>query len=141
MQLVLAMVLGGLVGLERELKRKAAGLRTFAMVSLGACLFSIISVYGFGFIGKDFAGYDPSRIVSQIVVGVGFLGGGAIFLKGDDVSGMTTAAGIWISAAIGTAVGLGMPGIAVFTTFISIFILAILRRFETYLKKHHIKDG
>src|SRR3989338_8319461 len=117
-QLILAMVLGGLVGLERELKRKVAGLRTFAMESLGACLFRILSVYGFEFIGKNYAGYDPSRIISQIVVGVGFLGGGAIFLKGEDVNGITTAAGIWISAAIGTAVGLRMYAIAVFAALI-----------------------
>ncbi len=88
-QLFLAFFLGALLGFEREWRRKAAGLRTYSLVALGACLFTVISLYGFRGVGAQ--GLDPSRIASQVVVGIGFIGAGVIFSKGDAVRGLTTA--------------------------------------------------
>lgn len=135
-QLFLAFLLGALLGFEREWRRKAAGLRTYSLVALGACLFTIISLYGFRGVGA--AGLDPSRIASQVVVGIGFIGAGVIFSKGDVVRGLTTAAGLWLSAAIGVAVGVELYAPAYFATGLGIFILAILRWSENLL--HGGKD-
>ena len=114
-QIFLAAVLGMVIGFERERMDKPAGLRTYALVSLGSALFTILSATGF----KHFegsVGYDPSRIASQIVVGIGFLGAGIIFFTKAKVRGLTTAAAVWVSAAIGMAVGLEFYSVAVFTT-------------------------
>ncbi len=101
-QLALATLLGALIGVERELARKTAGMRTFALVSLGSALFTIISQIAFvNFVGSSF---DPSRIASQVVVGIGFIGAGMIVLDKSHVRGLTTAAGLWVSAAVGMAV-------------------------------------
>lgn len=133
-QLLLAVILGAAIGLERELARKTAGMRTFALVSMGACLFSIISKYAF----KEFwgvPGFDPSRIASQVVVGIGFLGGGLIILRQDKVRGLTTAAGLWVSAAIGMAVGFSLYSIAVFATTLTILVFLLLWLIENKLVK------
>lgn len=133
-QLLLAVILGALIGLEREFQGKAAGLRTYALVSLGACLFTIVSTEGFNrFIGPT--SFDPSRIASQVVVGIGFLGAGLIFLKGDIVYGLTTAAGLWISAALGTAVGAGMYSAAILATLIVLLILTLLKSVERFIHR------
>src|SRR3989344_4048948 len=101
-QLALATLLGALIGIERELARKTAGMRTFALVSLGSALFTIISQIAFvSFVGSSF---DPSRIASQVVVGIGFIGAGMIVLDKSHVRGLTTAAGLWVSADVGMAV-------------------------------------
>src|SRR5215216_7394840 len=101
-RLLLAAVLGGAIGAERELNDQAAGLRTHMLLTIGACLFTLVSAYGFG------AGpADPSRLAAQIVTGIGFLGGGAIVRHGLTVRGLTTAASIWATASIGVAVGAG----------------------------------
>src|SRR3990172_3369786 len=102
LRLILALVLGGLIGLERETVEKPAGLRTHTLVTLGAALFTLISKEGF--FGS---GADPARIASNIVVGIGFLGAGTIWRSGVNVQGLTTAATLWTSAAIGTAAGAG----------------------------------
>lgn len=129
LQLLVAALLGGAIGLEREYWKKAAGLRTHMLVSLGACLFTILSREAFGeFIGKT--SYDPSRIAANIIIGVGFIGAGAIIHGGGKIRGITTAAGIWIAAAIGMAIGTHLYLIALFTTFIAVVILAIARRYE-----------
>jgi len=133
-QLFLAVLLGAVIGFERELAKKAAGLRTFAMISLGACLFAVISKYAF----QEFwgvPGFDPSRVASQIVVGIGFIGAGLIFIKQDRVSGLTTAASLWVSAAIGTAVGFRLYYIAVFTAVLSLVVLTFLWYLEHYVLK------
>lgn len=124
-QLLLAMLLGSLIGFERRTAGKKAGIRTFALVSLGSALFAIVSKYAF----KDFwgvPGFDPSRIASQIVVGIGFIGAGVIIVQRSSVKGLTTAAGMWVSAAIGLAVGLRMYGIAIFSTALTLVILLVL---------------
>lgn len=98
-QVVGAMLLGAMVGLERKLRYKEAGLRTHALVSSGACLFMIISKYGFG------GHYDGARVAAQIVTGIGFLGAGMIMYKKNSIQGLTTAAGVWVTAGIGMCVG------------------------------------
>src|SRR5215203_5738661 len=102
-RLLLAAVLGGAIGAERELNDQAAGLRTHMLLTIGACLFTLISAYGFG----GGLGTDPSRIAAQIVTGIGFLGGGAIVRHGLTVKGVTTAASIWATASVGVAIGAG----------------------------------
>lgn len=123
LQLIFAVLLGAMLGIEREWQAKPAGLRTYALVSLGACLFTIISIDGFRqFIGSG-ASYDPARIASQIVIGIGFIGGGSIFLKNDLVHGLTTAAGLWIAAAVGMTVGVKFYALALFAAIMTVLIL------------------
>ena len=139
-QLALAVLLGALIGLEREYQGKSAGLRTYALVSLGSCLFTVVSVVGF----EAFSGltsYDPTRIAAQVVLGIGFLGGGIIFLKGDIVYGLTTAAGLWISAALGVAVGAGLYAAAIFTTILSLTILLALKKLEHYIHRDRPEEA
>ncbi|OHA00263.1 MAG: hypothetical protein A3G49_02800 [Candidatus Sungbacteria bacterium RIFCSPLOWO2_12_FULL_41_11] len=132
------MFLGAGIGMEREVHGKAAGLRTYSLVSLGACLFTIISIYGF----REFApvGFDPSRIASQVVVGIGFIGAGLIFLRANEIQGLTTAAGLWISAAVGMSVAVKMYWISIFASFLAIFVLRVLRWFEPYFHSAHKND-
>lgn len=112
--LALAFVLTSLIGLERRAKRKSAGLRTHTLVGLGAALFMLVSKYGFtDLAGLSDVSFDPSRIAAQVVSGVGFLGGGVIFVRRDIVRGLTTAAIVWVSAAVGMACGAGLPLLAV----------------------------
>ena len=121
---VLAVVLGSLIGLEREYKKKEAGLQTYSLVGLGACLFTIICfslIDSLG--GKPGIGIDPSRIIQAIAIGIGFLGAGVIFQRPSRIEGLTTAAGLWATAAIGVAVGIGLYILAVFSTFLAIMIL------------------
>jgi len=130
-QLFLAGLLGGLVGIEREYKGKEAGFRTYTLVSLGAALFSIISTEGFvPYLGISGIDADPSRIVGQIVLGIGFLGAGLIIYRQSHVEGLTTAAGLWVTAAIGTAIGFHLYFPATFVTFLTILILAGLGKVE-----------
>jgi len=124
-QLILATVLGALIGLEREIKRKEAGLQTYSLVALGTCLFTIIFFELFNsFFGKTGISFDPSRIIMAIAIGIGFIGAGVIFRQSSGVIGLTTAAGLWATAAIGIAVGVKLYFLAIFTTFLSLFILA-----------------
>jgi len=138
-QLLLAVGLGAAIGLEREFQGKPAGLRTYALVALGACLFTIISIDGFTAFATN-GNFDPARIASNVVVGIGFLGGGLIFLKGGTVRGLTTAAGLWVSAAIGVAVGVELYWVAIFATATSLVILIILKWFEHYIHRGHVED-
>jgi putative Mg2+ transporter-C (MgtC) family protein len=125
-EMSLALVLSAAVGLEREIRQKSAGLRTYTLVGVGSALFMLISKYGFmDVITANKIVLDPSRVAAQIVSGVGFLGGGIIFVRRDAVRGLTTAAGIWLTAAIGAASGAGLLIIAVLSTAIY-FIVALL---------------
>lgn len=133
-QLVVASVLGFAIGLEREHRRKAAGMRTFALVCLGATLFTIVSVDGFRALAPESA-YDPSRIAANIVVGIGFLGAGLIFLQGNKMQGLTTAAALWVTAAIGMAVGIQMYNIAFVVTFLTLCIMWLFRFIEAYVPR------
>jgi putative Mg2+ transporter-C (MgtC) family protein len=118
-RLVLALVLASAIGIERELRQKSAGLRTYTLVGLGSALFMLISQYGFhSVLDQDHVILDPSRVTAQIVSGIGFIGAGLIFVRRDAVRGLTTAAGIWLVAAIGAAAGGDLPLLAVTTTAI-----------------------
>ncbi len=123
--LLIAAILGGIIGFEREWTGKSAGLRTYTLVALGASLFSTMSLTFEGL-----PSFDPSRILSQIVVGVGFLGAGLIIVQGGKVRGLTTAAGLWVTAAIGAAVGMRLYSIAVAGVFLTLLILWGLRKLE-----------
>ena len=128
-KLVLSLVLGASIGFERRRKGQIAGLRTFALISMGATLAMLISIY----IPQEYLGLkngDPGRIAAQVVSGVGFLGAGAIIQMKGSVRGLTTAAGIWISACIGLAVGAGMYLISIIATLLIIFILVNIERIE-----------
>jgi putative Mg2+ transporter-C (MgtC) family protein len=131
LRLLLATVLGGVVGIEREVAGHPAGLRTHISVALGAALFAAVSAYGFQHFQAVRADtnyqIDVTRVASQIVVGVGFLGGGTILKEGATVRGLTTAASLWVTAAIGTAAALGSAPLAVFTTLLLVGSLIVLR--------------
>jgi putative Mg2+ transporter-C (MgtC) family protein len=116
-QLILAVVLGGLIGLERELKKKGAGIQTYSLVSLGSCLFSLIA-FSLG----NLKIIDPSPILVAIAVGMGFIGAGAIFRGETQVFGLTTAAGLWTVAAIGLAVGAKFYSLTIFSTVLVLII-------------------
>jgi putative Mg2+ transporter-C (MgtC) family protein len=136
LRLGLALVLGAIVGFERESREHAAGMRTDALVSLGSCLFTIISAFGFmDLLGIAHIQLDPTRIASYIVAGIGFLGAGTIFLQPQTkrVRGLTTAATIWLLAAIGMACGAGLIVVAVATTIMALVVLVGLRVVERLL--------
>ena len=121
LRLAIAMLLGGVIGFEREYRAKDAGFRTHFLVALGSALFCIVSQYGFGFELKD-----SSRVAAQVVSGIGFLGAGTIIFQKNVVRGLTTAAGLWVTAAIGLACGTGMYLPAVVTTLMVLVGLEIL---------------
>ncbi|MDI6602585.1 MAG: MgtC/SapB family protein [Patescibacteria group bacterium] len=124
-QLILATFLGILIGLEREIKKKEAGLQTYSLVALGTCLFTIISFELFNsFFDKTGISFDPSRIIMAIAVGIGFIGAGVIFRQPSGIIGLTTAAGLWTTAAIGIAIGVKLYFLAILTTFFTLLILA-----------------
>lgn len=116
-ELTLALVLSSLIGLEREVRMKSAGLRTHTLVGVGAALLMLVSKYGFGdVIVQNQVVLDPSRVAAQIVSGIGFIGGGLIFVQRDMVRGLTTAAAIWLTAGVGMACGAGLPVLALYVT-------------------------
>jgi putative Mg2+ transporter-C (MgtC) family protein len=131
-ELALAFLLSALVGLEREIRQKSAGLRTYTLVGVAAALFMLISKYGFmDVLSNARVVVDPSRVAAQIVSGIGFIGGGVIFMRRDVVRGLTTAASVWLTAALGMACGAGLPVLAVATTighFIIMFAFPKLLR-------------
>ena len=130
LRIVVAAGLGGAIGIERELREREAGLRTHLLVSVGSALFTIVSAYGFdAFLksGQAVVRADPSRVAAQIVTGIGFLGAGAIIRQGLSVRGLTTAATLWVVAAIGMAVGAGYYSGAVISTVVVLFSLWPLR--------------
>ncbi len=133
-KVLFAAFLGALIGLEREVSRKVAGIRTHALVSLASALFTSISIDGLRqYIGT--AGFDPSRIISNIIVGIGFIGAGAILRRGDKVEGTTTAAGLWAVAAVGVTVGIGLYREALAVTVLIYTILQSLWLIEKKIRK------
>jgi putative Mg2+ transporter-C (MgtC) family protein len=128
LSLCVALVLGAIIGMERELSDKAAGLRTNILICVGSCLFMIVS--------KNFTGIvdaDPTRIAAQIVTGIGFIGAGAIMHQGEQVSGLTTAATIWVVSAIGMAVGVGDYSIGAATTVMTLLVQVLFPRLDAYV--------
>ena len=128
-RLLLAAALGAALGLEREYRQKPAGLRTNILIALGSSLFTILSIAIGG------RGGTPDRITAQVVTGIGFLGGGAILRSGTTVHGMTTAATIWVNAAVGVAAGAGYFAMAIVGTSITLVVLALLPPVEDYFAR------
>jgi len=133
-RLLLTLVLSGLIGLERQVHRRDAGLRTHILVALGSCLIMLTSLYVFD-IYKDQVALDPVRIAAGVVTGIGFLGAGTIIREPDGVRGLTTAASLWVVAGIGLAVGVGFNKIAIYTTILVLVVLHFLRYIEMPLLK------
>lgn len=134
----LAFVQSAVVGLERQARHKAAGFRTHILVGVASCLFTLISIYGFSI--NPSGRWDGSRIAAQIVSGIGFLGAGVIFINRDMVRGLTTAASVWLVAAIGMACGAGMPqlgAVALVLHVITIFLAPPISRILPNLAEHH----
>jgi putative Mg2+ transporter-C (MgtC) family protein len=128
LRLVVAAVLGGLVGLERERLEWAAGMRTHALVSLGSALFMVVSIFGFSdVLNEQHVILDPSRVAAQVASGIGFIGAGTIIFRREIVKGLTTAASIWAVAAVGLAVGGGMFLAAVSATLLALALLGLAR--------------
>lgn len=131
LRLVLALAFGGLVGIEREQNNHPAGFRTHILVCLGACLVMLLSMYGFGqFADQPNVRLDPARLAAQVIAGIGFLGAGTIIFNGNSIYGLTTAASLWVVAAIGLSVGAGFYYSALITTFFVLLILWILNKVE-----------
>jgi putative Mg2+ transporter-C (MgtC) family protein len=126
MELGCAFVLSASIGLEREIRRKSAGLRTYTVVGTTAALFVLISKYGFtDVLVSGMIVLDPSRVAAQIVTGIGFIGAGLIFVRGDRVAGLTTAATVWLVTGVGMACGAGLPLLALAVT-VAYFIVALI---------------
>ena len=130
LQLILAVVLGGLIGLEREYKRKEAGLKTFALVGLASCFFALLDTHLAGLVYSSSVKIDPSRIIQAVAIGVGFIGAGLIIYRRFQVEGLTTAAALWAAAAVGVGIGLKMYFLSIFCTALIIAILAAMRLLE-----------
>ena len=150
LRLAVAALLGGAIGVERELRDREAGIRTHLLVSLGSALFTIVSAYGFHeFLasGASVVRADPTRIAAQIVTGIGFLGAGAIIRQGLSVRGLTTAATLWVVAAVGLAAGAGYYSAAVISTALVLIalyplrIVAVIGRGENLWDVVHVDDG
>ncbi len=137
-RLSLSVILSGLIGLERQIRRRTAGLRTHILVSLGSCLMMLTSLYVFD-IYKDLTNVDPARIAANVITGIGFLGAGAILRdRGDRITGLTTAASLWVVAGIGLSVGIGFYSAALVTTVLTLIVLFFLRTAEKkILGKEH----
>ncbi|GAA1555125.1 MgtC/SapB family protein [Kribbella sancticallisti] len=131
--LLIAFVLSMIIGVERQLRQKSAGVRTHTLVGTGAAIFTLVSAFGFSNVVGTDVNLDPSRIAAQIVSGVGFLGAGVIFMRRDMVRGLTTAATIWMTAAVGMACGAGMPVLAVAATMMHLIAVGPLARLTKFL--------
>lgn len=129
LRLLIAALCGAGVGYQREHANKAAGFRTHILVSLGSALFTVVSMFGFG----DRA--DPARVAAQVVVGIGFIGAGAILHSQANVTGLTTAASIWVTAAIGMAAGVGLYWVTIMTTAIVLVVLQIQKHREVQVEQ------
>ncbi len=138
-QITVAAILGIFIGMERSAAYKTAGMRTYGLISMGSCLFVVIShAVSSQYIGLTT--FDPLRVASQIIVGIGFVGGGIIMTQEHKIIGITTAAGLWVSAGIGMAVGFHLYGIALFVTLMTLFIFTVLWHIESRIKlyAHHL---
>jgi putative Mg2+ transporter-C (MgtC) family protein len=123
-ELTLAFILSSLIGLEREMRLKSAGLRTHTLVGVASALLMLVSKYGFGdVIVQNQIVLDPSRIAAQVASGIGFIGGGLIFVQRDVVRGLTTAAAVWLTAAVGMACGAGLPVLALYVTGVHFLVM------------------
>jgi putative Mg2+ transporter-C (MgtC) family protein len=129
------------IGIEREIRQKSAGLRTYALVGVGSALFMLVSEYGFADVIGKHVTLDPSRVAAQVVSGIGFIGGGVIFVRRDLVRGLTTAAGVWATAAIGMAAGGDLPVLACATTLIYLLVSAGYPEIKKLLPRSRTAPG
>lgn len=128
-RLILSVILGALIGLERQLHRRSAGLRTHILVCLGSCLIMLTSLFVFDIYSQRVP-LDPGRIAAGVITGIGFLGAGAIIREREGIKGLTTAASLWVVAGIGLAVGCGLYSAGIFTTILALIVLFFLRYAE-----------
>ncbi|HRZ30350.1 MAG TPA: MgtC/SapB family protein [Candidatus Paceibacterota bacterium] len=141
LSLLMAVVLGATLGIERSLAGKTAGMRTYSLVSLGSALFVTISQMVIATSSSYMTGLDPLRMASQIIVGIGFIGAGLVVLRGSQLTGITTAAGVWVSAGVGMACGFGLYPIALFATGLTLFVFTVLWIIERdYLQSMLVKN-
>lgn len=141
-EFALAFVLSALIGVEREWRQKDAGLRTYTVVGIGSALFTPISKYGFtDVLSEGTVVLDPSRVTAQIVSGLGFIGAGVIFVHRGFVKGLTTAAGIWLTAAIATACAAGLPVLAILATAAYLLLSLIGRPMTRHISGRHQRDA
>ncbi len=138
-RILLSVVLGSAIGIERELTNKSAGLRTQIMVCLGSCIFTILSIFGFSTAVTLYPLGDPARVAAQIITGIGFIGAGTVLRQGLTVTGLTTASTLWIVAAIGMACGCGKIYLAVISTLLAVAILVLIRIFELKIMPNNLK--
>lgn len=138
-RIIIALVLSGVIGFEREIKQHSAGFRTHILVGVSACLMMLLSLYGFNSYFEEYGDivrFDPARIPSYVISGIGFLGAGTIIVNGMTIRGLTTAASIWAVAGLGLVIGAGMYKEAVLTTIIILLSLVFLNNFEKRISKH-----
>lgn len=140
LRIFVAFVLSGIIGLEREIRRHEAGLRTHILVCVGSTLIMLTSLRVFD-IYKTQVNIDPTRIASGVITGIGFLGAGAIIRSTHGVRGLTTASSLWVVAALGLSVGCGFFRVSVFVTALILIVLLFLRKFEWGLLKKEASDG
>src|SRR3989344_2203015 len=137
-RLVVAMLFGMTLGIERAIAGKTAGVRTYALVSMGAALFVIVSIVVSGWYTENgIVSIDPLRMASQIIVGIGFLGAGLIVFRESHLSGLTTAAGLWVAAGIGMASGFGLFLLAIVATLITLFVFTVM----WFVEERYIEQG
>ena len=140
LRLILASFLGGIIGLERQIRAKEAGVRTHILIGIGSAMFMIVSKYGFyDVIGHEHIGLDPSRIAAQVVTGVGFLGAGIILVQKQTIRGLTTAADVWVTAAIGLVIGSGMYEVGIVGTIMALIVLEFFRQLTYRFLNHHLQ--
>lgn len=142
--MLIAAALGGFIGIERELRDQPAGLRTHMLVAIGSGLFTLTGVFGFEAVSRGAPAAvraDVTRVASQIVVGIGFLGGGTILRHGATVKGLTTAASLWVTAAVGLAAGLGMYLLASVTAVVTVVAMAFLKPLERRMDSFRVRGG
>lgn len=141
-RLILAAIVCGAIGIERQIRGKGAGLRTHVLIGMGSALFMIVSKYGFAdVLAFDHVGLDPSRIAAQVVTGVGFIGAGNILVRNQNIVGLTTAADIWVTAAIGMVIGSGMYELGIYGSVMTLLVLEVFHQltFRLMSKNYHLQ--
>lgn len=143
LRIIASMVAGIIIGLERTVYNKPAGIRTFSLVSVGSTLITLVSIYGAEKLGLTNSMSDPLRITAQIVSGIGFLGAGVIWSSknGGMKHGVTTAAELWVASAIGMALGVGMYDLAILVVICIFFTIFVGRKLDDYVNRGNKKDG
>jgi len=138
-KLLLALILGSFIGLERTMAGKQAGMRTYALVTMGSCLFVLVGE-SLRPLYSGYAGFNPIFMASQIIVGIGFIGAGLIIFQGQNVHGLTTAAGLWVSAGLGMAVGFGLFVLSLIAALLTLVIFSVLWRIERFISPQTVPD-